>query len=320
MAGRAVSAGTSAVMNLPAGSYYWRLKDGKGKPGPVRAFTIVADQPAQQLAPASGQRYAYKEKKPYIFFRWKESEAASSYAVDISKDPAFRDRALTLGSDNGSIATDTLAAGTYYWRVRNVYGFNPDASIISQSRQFVISPAADLPAPEQLLPDEGEQSSDLSLSSGAAIFNWRESGDYTGYDFRIARDREFRNVVYQKRTAVNFHKPKITLPKGTYYWSVSGVTAAGTSSLRSLPRAFTVVKALPPGLLGPEPGAAINSLDAREITFKWSGINGGQRYRFELSRERDFGKPLRSDVVSRSVALYRDARARKLFLARQGPG
>ncbi len=298
MAGRAVSAGTGAVMKLPAGSYYWRMIDGQGKAGPARKFTIIADRPAQLISPADGQQYAYREKKPFIMFRWKESESASSHAVDISKDPAFRERALTLASDKGSIATDALAAGTYYWRVRNIYGFNSDASMESQARKLVISLAAALAAPEQLLPNEGGQSSDLSFSSGTAIFNWKQSGDYAGYDFRIARDREFRNVVYQKRTAVNFHKPKIALPKGTYYWSVSGVTSAGTSSPRSLPRAFTVVRAQPPGLLGPEPGTAINSLEAKEIKFNWSGINGGQRYRFELSRERDFRKVVRSDTIT----------------------
>lgn len=297
-AGRAVSAGTGAVISLPVGSYYWRLKDGRGKAGPARAFTVVADHPVQQLAPVSGQQFSYKDKKPFVYFKWKESEAASSYAVDISRDPSFKELALTLDSDSGSIATDALAAGTYYWRVRNVYGFNPDASLQSQSRQFVVTRAADLQAPEQLLPGEGERSSDLSLSSGGAIFNWKESGDYTGYDFIIARDREFRNVVYRKRTAVNFHKPEITLAKGTYYWAVSGMTAAGASSLRSSPRAFTVVAASPPALLVPEPGMAVNSVGSREIAFKWSGTNGGQRYRFELSRERDFRKPLQSAVVS----------------------
>ncbi len=298
IAGRSASAGTSAVMNLPAGSYYWRLTDGKGKAGPARTFTVVADRPALLVSPFGGQQFAYKEKKPFIVFRWKESKAASSYAVDISKDPAFRERALSLASDNDSIATDSLAAGTYYWRVRSIYGFNQDAALVSQPQQFIISPAADLPAPEQLLPKEGDTPSDLAFSSGNALFNWQGSRDFTAYEFRIARDKDFKNVAYQKKVAANYHKPRIALSKGTYYWSVSGVTAAGVSSPRSLPRAFSVVGSQPPGLLGPEAGATVNAIGTKKLNFRWNSVNGGQRYRFELSRDRAFGKLLRSDTVS----------------------
>ena len=298
IAGRAATAGTGAVVNLPAGSYYWRLTDGKGKAGPVRRFTVIADHPALPVSPFGGQQYAYKEKKPFIVFRWKESAEASSYEVQVSRDPAFKDRALSLASDKDSIATDSLAAGTYYWRVRSLYGFNTDAALVSQAQQFTVTPAAELAAPEQLLPREGDTPSDLAFSSGNALFNWQGSRDFTGYEFRIARDRDFKNIVYQKKVAANYHKPKMALPKGTYYWTVSGVTAAGVSSPRSSPRAFTVVGAQPPGLIAPEAGAAVNAIGAREMNFRWSGLNGGQRYRLELSRDREFKKPVRIVTVS----------------------
>jgi hypothetical protein len=145
IAGRAASAGTGAAITLPAGSYYWRLTDGKGKPGPARKFTIVADRPALQIFPLGGQQFTYREKKPFIVFRWKGSGAASSYAVDISRDPSFRDRALSLVSDSASIATDALDAGTYYWRVRSLYGFSQEAELVSQAQQFTISPGAPRP-------------------------------------------------------------------------------------------------------------------------------------------------------------------------------
>ncbi|HOT44234.1 MAG TPA: FecR domain-containing protein [Spirochaetota bacterium] len=295
--GKASSAGTGAAVTLPAGSYYWRLTDGKGKPGPARKFTVVADRPALQLSPLGGQQFAFREKRPFIVFRWKGSGAATSYAVDVSRDPAFKDRVLSLASDKDSIATDALAAGTYYWRVRSLYGFNPDAELVSQAQQFTIAPAAALSAPEQLLPKEGDALSDLSFTSGSALFNWQGSRDFTGYDFRIARDREFKNIIYQKKIGVNYHKPKLALAKGTYYWSVSGVTAAGVSSPRSPQRAFAVVGAQPPGLLGPDADASVNAIGMKTMTFRWSGVGGAQRYRFELSRDREFKKLVRSDTV-----------------------
>lgn len=296
--GKAAGAGTGAAVTLPAGTYYWRMVDGKGKPGPARKFTVVADSPALQVSPAGGQQFSYREKKPFIVFRWKQSGAASSYAVDISKDPSFRDRALSLASDTDSIATDALAAGTYYWRVRSLYGFNPEAELVSQARQFTLSPAPALAAPEQLLPKEGDALSDLSFASGGALFNWQGSRDFTGYDFRIARDREFRDIVYRKKIDVNYHKPKISLAKGTYYWSVGAVTAAGVSSPRSPQRAFTVVGAQPPGLLGPDADGSVNAIGAKVMNFRWSGVSGALRYRFELSRDSEFKQLVRSDTVS----------------------
>lgn len=298
IAGKTATTAKSAVMSLPGGAYYWRIIDGKGKAGPSRKFTIVTDRPAIPVAPLDGQQYVYREKKPFIVFKWQESPAASSYSIDIGKDPSFGEPVLSLASDRNSIAVDSLPAGTYYWRIRNNYGFGAEEVLASRPGRFSISLAPGLAAPRQLVPNDGTQSSDLALSSGAVVFNWDESGDFGGYDFRMAGDREFRNVVYQKRTAVNFHKPRIALPNGTYYWSVSGVTPSGKLSPPSGPRSFTVVKARPPALAGPESGAAVNSLASKEIKFTWVGVNGGQRYRFELSRQRDFGKLLRSDMVS----------------------
>ncbi|MBP7735664.1 MAG: FecR domain-containing protein [Spirochaetes bacterium] len=298
IAGKTGGAGKSAALNLPAGTYYWRLIDGQGKAGPARKFSIVSDRPALAVSPAAGQQFLYREKKPYIVFKWKESPSASSYTVDIAKDPSFKDTALSLPSDKDSIATNALSSGTYFWRVRSLYGFSADAALVSQPQQFIISPAGELSAPEQFLPGNGETPSDLSFESGTALFNWQEVRDYASYDFRIARDRDFKDVVYQKKVPANYHKPKLSLPKGTYYWSVSGVTSSGSSSPRSAPRTFTVVKAPPPSLIGPDQGAAINAIGTREVVFRWSGANGGQRYRFELSRYRDFKSLQRADTVT----------------------
>jgi hypothetical protein len=76
------------------------------------------------------------------------------------------------------------------------------------------------------------------------------------------------------------------------------LTAAGVSSPRSPIRAFTVAGAQPPGLLGPDADAAVNDIGAKTLNFRWSGVNGAQRYRFELSREREFKKIVKSGTVS----------------------
>ncbi len=297
-AGRTVSAGTGAVMNLPAGSYYWRLVDGKGKAGPVRKFTIVADSPVMTIAPAGGQQYSYKEKMPFIVFRWKESGVSHVLCRRYQQRPGLQGPGPDPGQRQGLNRHGQPTGRNLLLARPQPVRFQP-GSLHGQPDPSVRHFAGPRPPGAGTAPPEGRRHIDRPFPvHGQYIFNWRESGDYAGYDFRIARDKEFRSVVYRIKTEANFHKPRISLEKGTYYWSVSGVTAAGATSLRSGTRAFTIAKAQPPGLLGPESGAAINSIESKEIRFRWSGVNAGQRYRFELSRDRDFRKLLRGDTVS----------------------
>lgn len=298
IAGQARVGQKSAVLAVAAGSYFWRLIDERGKAGPVRSFNVVRDYPAEQISPASQQNFAYRNTSPLVTFSWKPAAAATSYSIDIGTDPALGKTVLSLNSDGVSIATEALKPGTYFWRIRNRYGFNPDAVLASPVRQFSVVKAGGLAAPETLVPKDGDAASTLSLASGKTLFNWKSDPGFVSYDFHIAQDESFKNMVYRERVQYNFHQPRAALAPGIYFWSVGGISGDGISSPRSRPQRFTVTRPQPPALTGPEADAAINPAESKEMRFTWSDVPGGQRFRFELSPDADFKKIIRSDTIT----------------------
>lgn len=294
----AVGGENKTSLELPAGTYFWRLADEAGKTGTVRVFTIVNDRPAVPVAPVQAEQISARGKTSFVRFAWETAAAASSYTVTVGRDPGFKNIALTLKSDADSIATDELGPGSYYWRIRNDYGFSTDTALYSGVRQFSIARAAAIPAPEPLVPADGGTVSDLSIAAGSALFNWTGIAGCAGYEFAIARDAGFGKLAYSETTGNNFHKPRVPLYKGTYFWRVRGVAESGAFSPYSRALKLAVVGAVPPVLVAPAPGAVIVTDGTSRLAFRWSGPDGGQRYRFELSADRDFKKLLVGTNVS----------------------
>lgn len=287
-----------ASLELPAGTYYWRLADEAGRTGSARMFTIVRDRPAIPRAPAQSEQLSAGRKGPLVRFAWEPAAAASSYTIEIARDPRFRNMALSLESDTGSIAAEGLTPGSYYWRIRNNYGFPSDAALVSVTRQFSIVKAGDMAPPEPLVPVDGGTIPDISISTGKALFNWKSDAGYAGYELTIARDGGFKRIAYSETTSNNFHKPAAALEKGTYFWRVRGMTGAGDFSTPSGPFKFTVTGAAPPVLTAPGSNAVVYPDGSEKLLFRWSGPNGGHRYRFELSSDREFKKILKENDVT----------------------
>jgi len=298
LAGTVTVDSTRAAMDLPAGAYYWRLADAAGKKGPARVFTIVSDRPAVPLSPRQAEEIAAGMKNPFVQFVWQPSGAATSYMIEISGDPAFKTITRTLKSDTASIATDELAPGSYYWRIRNRYAFSPDVSLYSRTGRFSIVRATALVTPEPLVPTNGGAVPDISIASGKSLFNWKGGSGYTAYEFTIAADDGFGRVVYRESTGNNFNKPKVALGKGAYFWRVRGITATGALSPPSRAMKINVVGATPPVLVAPGPGESIGSAGTGNILFRWKGQNHGQRYRIEIASDREFKSMVRAETVA----------------------
>ncbi|MBN1495453.1 MAG: FecR domain-containing protein [Spirochaetes bacterium] len=288
---------TRAGMDLPAGAYYWRLADAAGKTGPVRVFTIVNDGPVVPLAPRQAEEIPAGMKNPLVQFAWEPSGAATSYMIEISSDPGFKTIIRTLKSDTASIATDELAPGSYYWRIRTQYAFSPDVSLYSRTGRFSIVRATALVPPEPLVPANGGTIPDISIASGKSLFNWKSDSGYTAYEFTIAADDGFGRVVYRESTGNNFEKPKVALGKGAYFWRVRGMTGAGALSPPSRAMKINVVGAEPPVLVAPGPGESIGSAGSGNILFRWKGQDHGQRYRIEIASDREFKSVVRAETV-----------------------
>jgi hypothetical protein len=213
------SATGSTAANLDAGTYYWRLRSADGSAvTPARKLTIALDRPVALLSPAAGGKFEYVQRQPLVTFKWRPSEVASSYLVEIFADAAATNRVKALSSRNTSIAVDDLTEGTWYWRVRNVYGFSPDAQqAVSVTASFTIQRTAELSAPELLYPapDSGISTTArhqaIWFSTGNRAPNTRH---FCGKSRLILRSAILSAVNRQRIIS----SPPGTLPSGTYYW------------------------------------------------------------------------------------------------------
>ncbi len=163
---------------------------------------------------------------------WEELEGAEEYEVTIYLDSeATKTEWSGTNADTIIIATEgtnpaQLTKGTkYYWRARTV---EPIKSPWSETRSFAASLAEALWSPLS-------GSSSISPSCGAAdmsikpAFCWQSADGATGYEFILARDGEFSDVVIAKTGAdalkTTAWECDIELDYSTtYFWKVRAIS------------------------------------------------------------------------------------------------
>jgi hypothetical protein len=163
---------------------------------------------------------------------WEELEGAEEYEVTIYLDSeATKMEWAGTSTSTVIIATEgtnpaQLTKGTeYYWRVRAV---EPIKSPWSETRSFAASLAEALWSPLS-------GSSSISPSCGAAdmsikpAFCWQSADGATGYEFILARDGEFSDVVIAKTEAdalkTTAWECDIELDYSTtYFWKVRAIS------------------------------------------------------------------------------------------------
>ncbi|MCP4133963.1 MAG: FecR domain-containing protein [bacterium] len=287
--------GTSLTRSFPAGAYYWRLRGrikGKKKQeiSSAHKFTIVGDKPAGLTLPAGRARLSYFKKKPMIRFKWKKARYTSSYELEIAKDPAFKKKVKTIKSSSLSIATDTLGAGRYFWRIVSVYRLSGKRlTLASGSRRIRITQKKKLDPPRLIFPVKNEKKSSLLVKSGQAVFNWNADPEIARYEFQVSRDPSFKKLAAAERSSRNYIALSKPLPNGKYYWRVVGITGDKTRTAPSGPRKFTVVQFEKISLNQPISGAVIDSASGK-IRFSWRDPNGGKNYLLRVYSDKKLTK------------------------------
>ena len=151
-------------------------------------------------------------------FRWTRSTTAgTAYRFQLSDDEAFRQpRADVAPIDGNEIRlSETLPPGDYAWRVAAIdpaEGQGP----FSDTQTFRVLP----PGPSLTPP---------SVSTDEIEFRWRAAGPGAHYEFQLARDERFEDVMVTQTVP----EAQITLPRpaaGSYYVRARTVYADGITS------------------------------------------------------------------------------------------
>jgi hypothetical protein len=305
-------AGTTASVDLEAGSWYWRLSPAGGEnAGSADAaalsaslsLKIIPAAPPVLITPAEGYRYEFRLKRPSVRFQWTEAAEAASYILEAADNPGMAGPALSREVRGTSLYTSELGPGTWYWRVRPVYpaayegvpGAGAPAS-------FRITQSGTLRAPElRNPPDQGL----VNVAAGRELyFSWRGEAEARSYTIRISANRDLSSPLVNETVGDNFYGYRTgrnLIGPGNYYWAVLQTDGEGNPSALSPARSFTALEGeVIQRTVFPPEGYTIGMTMLPDLRFTWK-TNLTLPARFQISGRADFSRPEIDEAVSGEV-------------------
>ena len=226
-------------LSLSKGTHYWKIFDGGGneRSGKVQ---VIQSLPPVLLAPAEGYSYQYRKKTPAVRFIWTESEAATAYSFELSKNQSMKNPLISERTASSSIIISTLEEGTYYYRVTPYYAVNRTGlSNPSETRSFTIKRSGSLLPVSLVAPSNGAF---VDKSKNTFTLSWRMESEAAKYTLLLSRNKNLSQPLLTRTTAENyagFAKDEVsTLPEGEYFWAVTQTDGEGNESAASEIRSF----------------------------------------------------------------------------------
>ena len=103
-------------IDLPPGSYFWRLAGPEQAAFAPARFRVVVPEHIRLFSPVHGQTIQSTSVEATIRFVWSDGPSPF-YVLEIYNDPEMQRRVALVLADRAHISR-TLPSGSYYWRVR----------------------------------------------------------------------------------------------------------------------------------------------------------------------------------------------------------
>ena len=305
------------TIKLEAGNWYWKLdsseegvteqqaiNDGQIKTGKVQ---VIQSLPPTPVAPAENYSYGYRTRTPAVRIIWTESPYASTYMLQISKNPNMSNPVIEQRTSTTSSIISTLEAGTYYWRVTPYYTMNKKGfAEPSETRSFVVERKGQLTAPELLIPSvNGIVNTEASAKPTS--FSWKNDSEAQSYTVRIADNENLRNPAVSFETTDNYYSlnPNVTkLKDGKWYWGITMRDTEGNMSPVSEIRTFYTMKGVPEQhTIEPADGYKCALALLPDTKFTWKrNIPDNFVSQLEISEDQNFRRIVyKADVNSTSL-------------------
>ncbi len=208
-------------------TYYWRVRASNSSgtssfSSPFAFTTTSATLPAAPtlITPASGA--ANVSVTPS--FDWSDVSGAASYRFQLSTSNSFNTTivdSLNVTQSQFSLPLSLSNSTTYYWRVaaKNAAGTGVYSSIFSFTT--VLAPPA---VPILIAPPNGS----IGIST-TDMFLWQGALGATSFNFQIATDVNFNNLVHNVivTAPLQIMQPGILQPNMLYFWRVRGINTGG---------------------------------------------------------------------------------------------
>ncbi|MDR3191678.1 MAG: hypothetical protein LBT87_01285 [Treponema sp.] len=298
--------GDAAAVELPGGSYFWRVSLANGQETVPNAlsFRIIPAPAPVLITPAEGYRYQFRTRRPSVRFQWTETEEAAFYVLEAADNPDMANPALSQEVRGTSLYSSVLGPGTWHWRVRPVFpAAYEGAAGEGLPASFSIVQSGDLRVPELQLPQDRGMVN-VAAGQGDVYFSWRPEAEARSYRIRISADRDLNNPVLDERVRDNFYACRAgqnALTPGQYYWAVSQADTEGNDSAFSPARSFTALEGdLIQRLVFPPQGYIAETTMLPDLRFTWK-TNLPFQTRFQVSEDSGFSSPLIDEAAGGEV-------------------
>jgi hypothetical protein len=280
---------------LRRGIYYWRLRavsrSKETEYSDVRRLSIIGDKPVELIAPLDGGIYSYRSVLPIVTFKWSKSNIASAYTLIIAEDQAMNTVVQRVQTPDTSIAIDALKKGTYFWRVDTSIGLRGISNLQSRVHKLNIEEKREIEPPALLYPPDKNHLSRALLEKHHITFSWKMNPEIESSSLFIARDKDFKDILFTYRSKVNFLQFKEILPIGKFFWRVSGELKGGELTNPSIARSLMITESEPIELILPADNAVIDPGQGEtrpSVKFVWARTDVKGRFHLDISRDKNF--------------------------------
>jgi hypothetical protein len=206
--------------DLPDGKYAVKVRaiDPVGLEGKdtVREFTVDARPEPPALTDSRAVMEGDKAE-----FKWNaaaplRNEKIPAYHFQLASDAAFTKLvADATATDNGA-SDSSLKPGQYYWRAASKLS-NGKEGRFSEPQTLLVKAIPPPPPPPPPLPPSPVLGVP-AVGENMLLFNWTAPVAAQKFDFQLARDAEFKNIVAEKQTG----ETRLYLPRpasGSHYYA-----------------------------------------------------------------------------------------------------
>ncbi|MBP5174427.1 MAG: FecR domain-containing protein [Treponema sp.] len=229
----------SVAVTLSKGIYYWRIVEGENSLSSGK-FQIVQSLKPNLLVPAENYSYTYRKQTPSVRFIWAESDAATAYNFEVSRNPNMSNPVISQRSSSSSIIISTLEAGTYYYQVTPYYVLNRvGLANPSDVGSFKIVQRDRLNPPTLVSP---ANNSFMDKTKGSATLSWRMDDERMRYRVTVSKFQSLASPIIARDTNENYINISASeladMSDGEYFWAVTQTDSEGNESPKSVVRSF----------------------------------------------------------------------------------
>jgi hypothetical protein len=224
-------------------------------------------------------------------FSWSPAAGAIVYDLQVATDINFTNLIVDVHGTTETSYTYSgiLTPGLFYWRVRseNSLGVFSDWSNVCV---VDILPIFETPTINCLTP----------IADGSDVnFTWDAVVGATHYEFELATDVDFVNIIVDDNAVLTTAYDAGSLPTGTYYWRVRALGADPLETSAWSDTCSVIIH----NLIDTPMTVCEPTIDQTDPVFEWTPVAGATSYEFQLATDSGF-TALIVTATGLTMALY----------------